>query len=103
MLPANFAHAQKLVLELVAQGCMLTAFCFSVMMMPIANMLGGADSKEASRRFRHWRNSMFDILQTAFGGDADGDGWDGDAVARLLKISGNGGDQPSFHSYLILQ
>ena len=46
---------------------------------------------------------MFDILQTAFGGDADGDGWDGDAVARLLKISGNGGDQPSFHSYLILQ
>ena len=65
MLPANFAHAQKLVLELVAQGCMLTAFCFSVMMMPVANMLGGADSKEASRRFRHWRNSMFDSLQTA--------------------------------------
>ena len=65
----------------IAQGSHASGSCFSisVMMTSLANMVGEADSKEASRRFRHWRTRMFDTLQTAsaFGEDLVGDaeGW----------------------------
>ena len=56
---ADFADAHKLA-QLVL-GSHPSAFCISVMML-ITNMVGEADSKEVSRRFRHWRKSPVDTL-----------------------------------------